>query len=138
MSEHERWVVYPLLFLALGVALRDKLLKRVDTDSMVADRVVVSPALNADTVICRRLEVQSSSGQSVAAIAEDPGSRSGRIETYDTHGRVTGVVGSTLVGLWPWKIPWQTKPQPGPFSPSPQRAVVPPSGLPAAPGSASD
>ena len=25
MTDHERWVVYPLLFLALGVSLRDKI-----------------------------------------------------------------------------------------------------------------
>ena len=25
MTERERWIVYPLLFLALGAALRDKL-----------------------------------------------------------------------------------------------------------------
>lgn len=32
MSEHERWVVYPLLFLALGVGLRDKLTRTITAD----------------------------------------------------------------------------------------------------------
>jgi hypothetical protein len=31
MTERERWVVYPLLFLALGAALRDKLVDRTVT-----------------------------------------------------------------------------------------------------------
>lgn len=34
MSERERWVIYPLLFLALGVALRDKVMHRVETRPM--------------------------------------------------------------------------------------------------------
>jgi hypothetical protein len=35
MSERERWVVYPLLFLALGAALRDKLIDRTTARSIV-------------------------------------------------------------------------------------------------------
>lgn len=31
MSERERWIVYPLLFLALGAALRDKIIKSTET-----------------------------------------------------------------------------------------------------------
>jgi hypothetical protein len=31
MTERERWIVYPLLFLALGAALRDKLVDRTTT-----------------------------------------------------------------------------------------------------------
>ncbi|MCA9239173.1 MAG: hypothetical protein KDA37_03185 [Planctomycetales bacterium] len=46
MSERERWIVYPLLFLALGAALRDKLIKRTTSDVVVAD-----------TVQCKELQV---------------------------------------------------------------------------------
>ena len=65
MSERERWVVYPLLFLTLGIAIRDKMLKRVDTDAMIADRVIsaapltLSNTLQADEVVCGRLVVRS-------------------------------------------------------------------------------
>lgn len=31
MSERERWIVYPLLFLALGAALRDKIIKTTES-----------------------------------------------------------------------------------------------------------
>jgi hypothetical protein len=31
MSERERWIVYPLLLFALGAALRDKLMQRVES-----------------------------------------------------------------------------------------------------------
>jgi hypothetical protein len=41
MSERERWVVYPLLFLALGAALRDKLFDRTTTRSIVCQELTV-------------------------------------------------------------------------------------------------
>jgi len=41
MTERERWVVYPLLFLALGAALRDKLVDRTTTKSIRCQELVV-------------------------------------------------------------------------------------------------
>ena len=41
MTERERWVVYPLLFLALGAALRDKLFDRTITKSIVCQELTV-------------------------------------------------------------------------------------------------
>ena len=41
MSERERWVVYPLLFLALGAALRDKLVDRTTTKSIVCQELTI-------------------------------------------------------------------------------------------------
>jgi hypothetical protein len=41
MSERERWVVYPLLFLALGAALRDKLFDRTTSKSIVCQELTV-------------------------------------------------------------------------------------------------
>jgi len=41
MTERERWVVYPLLFLALGTALRDKLLDRTTTKSIMCQELVI-------------------------------------------------------------------------------------------------
>lgn len=42
MSERERWVVYPLLFLALGAALRDKLVDRTTAKSIRCQELVVA------------------------------------------------------------------------------------------------
>jgi hypothetical protein len=39
MTERERWIVYPLLFLALGAALRDKLGGRTTTKSIVCQEL---------------------------------------------------------------------------------------------------
>jgi len=41
MTERERWIVYPLLFLALGAALRDKLVDRTTTKSIKCQELVV-------------------------------------------------------------------------------------------------
>ena len=41
MTERERWIVYPLLFLALGAALRDKLVDRTTTKSIVCQELTI-------------------------------------------------------------------------------------------------
>jgi hypothetical protein len=41
MTERERWVVYPLLFLALGAALRDKLFDRTTSRVIVCQELHV-------------------------------------------------------------------------------------------------
>lgn len=41
MTERERWIVYPLLFLALGVSLRDKLLDHTRTKVIECQELVV-------------------------------------------------------------------------------------------------
>ena len=44
MSERERWIVYPLLFFALGASLRDKLLQRVDAKEIYCESLkIVDP-----------------------------------------------------------------------------------------------
>ncbi len=41
MSERERWIVYPLLFLALGTSLRDKLFNITTSKSIVCQELTV-------------------------------------------------------------------------------------------------
>ena len=60
MTERERWIVYPLLFLALGAALRDKLIKStfservtcevLDCETLQARQVIQTPALRAEQI----------------------------------------------------------------------------------------
>ena len=61
MSERERWVVYPLLFLALGVALRDKLLHRIELLHHVESREIV----------CRDLRIVGDQGRVFLRINAD-------------------------------------------------------------------
>ena len=41
MSERERWIVYPLLFLALGASLRDKLFNLTQSQKVVCESLAV-------------------------------------------------------------------------------------------------
>src|SRR6188472_822984 len=41
MTERERWIVYPLLFLALGASLRDKLVDRTVTKRIVCQELSI-------------------------------------------------------------------------------------------------
>jgi len=53
MSSRERWIVYPLLFLTLGIAMRDKVIPpRLRAQELAAHGEVL-----ADTVRCNHLEV---------------------------------------------------------------------------------
>ena len=94
MTERERWVVYPLLFLALGAALRDKLIDRTTTKSIVCEELAV-------------VDQEPTSGQPariLAKIGREPGASgagylwiNGNIDIID--GDATGQVGRTLVKL---------------------------------------
>src|SRR5690242_10308895 len=57
MTERERWIVYPLLFLALGAALRDKLVDRTTTKSIVCQELMIvdedSPGSQSQRVLAR-------------------------------------------------------------------------------------
>lgn len=51
MSERERWIVYPLLFFALGAAIRDKLFHQVATGDLLAETV------QAESLVCEGLTI---------------------------------------------------------------------------------
>jgi hypothetical protein len=51
MNERERWIVYPLLFFALGASLRDKFLQHVSTKELECQRLVVKQ------IACEELNV---------------------------------------------------------------------------------
>jgi hypothetical protein len=65
MSERERWVVYPLLFLALGVSLRDKLLGTVARSIRCQELTIVdgdSPDEQSERVLARIGPVEPKAG----------------------------------------------------------------------------
>lgn len=41
MSERERWIIYPLLFFALGAALHDKILHRIDAKEIYCESLKI-------------------------------------------------------------------------------------------------
>ena len=40
MTDRERWTIYPLLFLALGIAVKDKLFHEVKTDNVLSKKLL--------------------------------------------------------------------------------------------------
>lgn len=83
MTERERWVVYPLLFLALGAALRDKLVDRTTTKSLICQELLVvdEQPLGREPVLLARL------GRAERSNAQEPVSGNlilnGQIEIVD-------------------------------------------------------
>ena len=51
MSERERWIVYPLIFFALGAAVRDKLMQRVEAKEIVCESVSIVDLQNPTRVL---------------------------------------------------------------------------------------
>jgi hypothetical protein len=68
MSERERWIVYPLLFFALGAALRDKFTQQVRTDRLHAGQISCEELLVLDSEKPDRI---------VAKLSSNPPQRNG-------------------------------------------------------------
>jgi hypothetical protein len=96
MSPRERWIVYPLIFLTLGIALRDKLLYRIKTnevraqrvicDELLAERLLVNRSTRMNQIECRTLVVQGTNGNPIAVVGADAATNNGLIETFSSHG----------------------------------------------------
>jgi len=109
MTTHERWIIYPLLFLTLGIAMRDKVIpprataRRLEADLVRCNRLeagharcqlvsVARPdgaeAVRLGTLPGRggRLEVRSADGKTVVLAGTDPTGKSGMVETLDADG----------------------------------------------------
>lgn len=88
MSDRERWIVYPLIFLALGVALRDKITRTIDHVELIDGEAVqvdfkrgvaagngthaqidfAQGLIQAETIHCKRLVVEQdlNAGQTIS------------------------------------------------------------------------
>ena len=83
MTDRERWTVYPLLFLALGVAVKDKILRQTDIQ----------------TVLCENLVVHDSDGKQQVVVSSSP--VGGQVVTLSAKNGLGVLVGHTdkLAGL---------------------------------------
>ncbi len=64
MTERERWIVYPLLFLTMGISLRGK---AYPTKKVEADRVD-SKDIHAERIECDELVVTGADGKTAAVL----------------------------------------------------------------------
>src|SRR5262245_30801572 len=69
MSERERWIVYPLLFLALGAALRDKLFDMTTSKRIVCQELTV---IDEEPVGLRPARVLAKIGRTEGVSASTP------------------------------------------------------------------
>src|ERR1700732_4454850 len=51
MSDRERWTVYPLLFLTLGISVKDKIVKTVTADKVQCNVLVVGDRAGKDRIV---------------------------------------------------------------------------------------
>jgi hypothetical protein len=94
MTTRERWMVYPLLFLTLGITLRDKV-------APPSPRFM-RPGVNALNVRCVHLECQDLSvidpnGENRVRIGSTP-NQAGQIEIYGSDQKMVMVAGADNTG----------------------------------------
>ncbi len=88
MSTRERWIVFPLLFLTLGIALRDKIVppERIRCKQLQADAVLCG-RIQANQAECRALLVEGPNGRPIVAAGADANAQAGLIETFTAAGQ---------------------------------------------------
>ena len=116
MSTRERWIVYPLLFLTLGIALRNKILpptrfggmettlkageidvRRIRCGELQAGRAIFN-RLEAGRSECRELIVVGPAGRPAIIAYADPKTHNGAIETFSATGKPLVLLRSTDAG----------------------------------------
>jgi hypothetical protein len=93
MSQRERWIVYPLLFLALGTALRDKFYPphELAAENIRCQNLLVQNVraheLAVDSTRCQELVVATAAGQERARLDTAPSTSAGRLLLFDPDGK---------------------------------------------------
>jgi hypothetical protein len=95
VTTKERWTVYPLLLLAIGLALRGELTSDVDRSGQT---------ISAETVVCRELAVIGEPGEAdqpapiIVHAGRVRGGAGGRIEIRDGTGADAVAIGTSSAG----------------------------------------
>ncbi len=82
MSERERWIVYPLIFFALGAAVRDKILQRVEVKEIICESLKIVDLQNSTTPLAVLGFHRAPSNDPTQL-----GKRVGRLRLVDDEGR---------------------------------------------------
>jgi hypothetical protein len=85
MTSRERWTVYPLLFLAIGLALRAV---TVPPEKLMVDE------LEAGRIVCGEIVIASDDGTKLVHLGRVKGAGGGRIEISDLDGAEAIAIGT--------------------------------------------
>ena len=140
MTERERWVVYPLLFLALGAALRDKLVDRTITKSIVCEELTIVDQESPARILAKigRTDALPGVPSSGYAVVHGEVLINGVVDAKQYVWQRMPILpmqvapGVALLGVL------QTVPQTGPKTPTPTPPKAQPPSQPPAGGSAKD
>src|SRR4051812_36580405 len=83
MSDRERWVIYPLLFLALGMAMKNGVEFQADQQTRQAE----SKSPNFDFIRCKQLQVVDDNDQPRVTLGEAPKQHAGLIMVHNAEGK---------------------------------------------------
>ncbi len=112
MSPRERWTVYPLLFLAIGLAVRSVAVppERLQVEELEAVRIVcgeIVVSVDDETKLVHigrmkgggggRVEISDREGHVAVAIGTPADGREGTIEFFDAEGETTGLLDASLL-----------------------------------------
>lgn len=99
MSDRERWIVYPLLFLALGAALRDKLAKKSYSEDLFCKTLTVFDEqdrpvaqLNGGDLVVNRIEAKQINAANLRPAAAPAGGGFGLGQFLEMFQRAGGTV----------------------------------------------
>lgn len=124
MSERERWIVYPLLFLALGAGLRDKLIKQTMNDKVICKDLYCERVLSDEVYISsgpQYSRVLHAGRLTIPGVEANSILQQGRpVVTYNPQ---------LLRALNPWRADPDGSPTP-PMAPPQQGAPTPPAPAP--------
>jgi len=88
MTSRERWTVYPLLFLALGLAMRAIAVPQGEFGAARVD------ALESTRLVCKEIVIENDDGTILVHMGRVVGVGGGRIEIKDQDGVDTIAVGT--------------------------------------------
>lgn len=111
MTTRERWIIYPLLFLAIGLALRSGLIlqemekresaggaTRVVEANVVKCNSFECQGMNVGAITCKALQVSGRNGTPIVALGPDTTTGAGLIETRKADGKIQSLILSEKAG----------------------------------------
>lgn len=81
MTDRERWTVYPLIFLTLGIAVKDKISRAIDTDELHCKRLVCKEVVEGGRAVYGEVNAGAVNAKTVnAGVVQAKGAAVGEVD----------------------------------------------------------